>query len=88
MFDELLVGPHGEALFEGSGPSFVGRKGFHKERWLSALPLDNGPQLLAAAQLLVDPHGGALADPQGGLVGMPRIYCSRVLAAAPVEATR
>lgn len=88
MFDELVVGPAGEALFEGSSQTVVGQPGFKKERWLYALPLENGPQLLQPYGLIVDPQGNALADASGVLVGQPRLYVSRMLAAAPVEATR
>lgn len=69
--------------------TIVGRAGpLGRERVVSALRLNDGPQQILPDKVLVDPWGFLLADPDGNVVGRPGVIINRILSARWVHDTR
>lgn len=82
----IVVDEAGRAAIDPTTRARVGRPGpFGRERLLWALPL-------AWAELsrgvVVDAGGPLLADPEGSVTGLARLYVPRMLRARRVENTR
>lgn len=57
-------------------------------RMLTALPLNEGPRLLLSPVLVRDTALSYLADPDGNILGVPGLWCWRMLDARWTENTR
>ena len=79
---DLVVSAHAELVADAAG-GFLGLPpGRPRQRWVYAVPLEDGPQQLRGAFLIIDAQGAVLGDPAGGFVGLPRLIVSRLLPAA------
>jgi hypothetical protein len=68
-------------------PNIIGRSGpFGRDRVVYALPM--GPVDVVTQVLVHDDDGAYLADPDGNLIGMPRVTVHRMVAARWTEDTR
>lgn len=84
---ELIVDSNGAVVGEPAGVSSVGRDApFGCDRVVFALPI-NGVDL-PPMKLLHDHDGAVIGDASGTLIGMDRVWISRLLTAAPVTNTR
>jgi hypothetical protein len=86
---ELIIDPWGFRLFDPTTSTYVGAAGpLGRERLIAALPLNDGPRMLAPWAVVHDQDGAFLADPDSSLIGRDCVFVSRMLAARPTEATR
>lgn len=84
----VVLDPAGFAITDPATQTIVGPQGpFGRERILSALPLEPGPQPFRGATCVND--GVAfLADPDGNLIGTPALWIPRMLKATYAADTR
>lgn len=82
----LLVDPRAFGLVDPSTENLIGRPGpFGRERVVSALPMEG---MNLPPQVVIDPRGFYLSDPDGNLIGEPSLWVPRMLSARWVEDTR
>lgn len=83
----LLRDEDSHAIIEQSSSTFVGQPGpFGRARCLFTIPM--APVDIQTQTVVHDEDGAYLADPQGNVIGVPRITVDRLLAARWTEDTR
>jgi hypothetical protein len=78
------------ALVDPATGTYVGRPGPRgRRRVLQALPIvRDGPRQVRPNELIRDPWGCSLIDPDGYVLGVPGVYVQRLLGARWTDDTR
>jgi hypothetical protein len=86
---EFVVDAWAFRLYDPTTKTYVGRAAeWGRQRVVSAIELNGGPQQVYPPKMVNDPWGFALADPNGNIIGKPGVTISRILSATWTHDTR